>query len=709
MTRVPLAPETRGDSARPGRLGAGGRGERQPRRPRGLLAGSGILVVLLGILLVASAWHLTQGTSGLSLGDLLAALFGNGSAEARDILTGSRLPRLAAGVAVGCALGVAGVLLQSLARNALASPDTLGVTAGSYLAVTAVAALGLSLPFWASGIVAFVGGLLAAALVLGLAGGAGTSTTRLVLAGTALAMALQAATSTLLVLADEKTKGLLAWGNGTLSQLSITAFFNALPVLVVAIVGAVALSRRLDVLGLGDDTAHALGIPVRSTRAIGILVAVVLTATAVTLAGPIGFVGLCAPVIARLLGRIVPSVHLHAMLIPASGLLGAIVVVLADALLRLVLGAEAAMSVPTGVATTLLGAIVLVAMARKIRDSGPTREPPQVRLGLKSSRIFVVVVVVAAAVSGGAALLGLLAGHTWVLTGDIAQWVQGIAPPRIAFALDERAPRIVAALVAGAALALAGSMVQSVSRNPLAEPGILGITGGAGLGAVLVVTSGVATVSGTIIAAGVGGLLAFALVYALAWRGGVNADRLVLIGIGVSYAAVALTTLLLLRSDPWNTPRIFTWLSGTTYGREWEQIVPVAVVLAVAIPLVLALRRELDIVAIDEDSPRLVGIRLERTRLTVLVIAALLAAMSVGAVGVVGFVGLVAPHAARSLVGAKHSRSIPVAMLLGAALVGLADTIGRTVVAPAQIPVGLIVALVGAPYFVWLLWRSRVR
>jgi iron complex transport system permease protein len=138
------------------------------------------------------------------------------------------------------------------------------------------------------------------------------------------------------------------------------------------------------------------------------------------------------------------------------------------------------------------------------------------------------------------------------------------------------------------------------------------------------------------------------------------------------------------------------------------QVVPVAVVLLVAIPLALALRRQLDLLALDDDTPRLVGVSLERTRLGVLLLAAVLAGTSVTAVGVVGFVGLVAPHMARALVGGRHLRVVPVAVLLGAALLGLADTAGRTVIAPAQLPAGLVVALIGAPYFVWLLARSRV-
>lgn len=668
--------------------------EAEGRRPHALLTGIGALAALAVVLFAVACWHLTQGTSGAVFAD-------------PDVLWGSRVPRLAAGIAVGVALGVAGILLQSLARNALASPDTLGVTAGSYLAVTALAAFGIAVPVWASGAVAFAGGLVAAGIVLGLAGGAGSSTTRLILAGTALALAFQACTSTLLILFDEETKGLLAWGSGSLSQLGLTAFLQAAPVVVVVTAAALLLARRLDILALGDDTASSLGVPIRSTRAIGILLAVTLTAVSVTLAGPMGFVGLCAPVLARLLSRIVPSLNRHLLLIPAAGLLGAIVVILSDALLRAIIGAEAAILIPTGVATTLLGAIVLVLMARRLRDAGPTRQPPRVRFGVRSRLRFRIALAVVVLGVVGVLLLGLLAGHTWLLTGDIALWLQGEAPPVIAFALDERAPRIVAAVVAGGALALSGTIIQGVSRNPLADPSILGVTGGAGLGAVLVITSAVSSTAGMIAGAVTGALLAFALVYLLSWRGGLNADRFLLIGIGVSYFSVSLTTFFLLRSNPWDTPKIYTWLSGTTYGRVWDQVLPLALVLAIALPFVVMSRRELDVLSLDEDTPRLVGIRLEPVRLTLLVVAAVLAALSVTAIGVIGFVGLVAPHAARALVGATHARVIPVAVLLGGLLVGVADTIGRTVIAPAQLPAGLVVALIGAPYFVWLLWRSR--
>ncbi|MFE2374740.1 iron ABC transporter permease [Streptomyces sp. NPDC059398] len=674
-------------------------------------AGVAVLVLLLLVTALVGMWHLTQGTSDVGFGDLVRSLTGGatGGAPVGEILTGSRVPRLLAGVAVGFALGCAGTLLQSVTHNTLASPDTLAVTAGAYFTLTLVAAFGIAVPLWASGAVAFAGGLVAAALVLLLAGrAAGTAGTRLILAGSATAMALDAGTGMLLILFDKNTTGLFAWGSGSLAQLNIDASVRALPLLGVVLCVALALSRRLDVMNLGDDTASTLGVPIRSTRVTAVLCAVLLTSTAVTLAGPISFVGLGAPVLARLIATRVGALRLHLFLVPAAGLLGALLILLADATLRAVQGADGAASIPTGVPTALLGSVVIVILALRLRDTGRLRQPPPARIAARSRRAFLLVVCGAVALLAGAVLVAVLAGSLWLRTGDVVLWARGGAPGLIGQALDDRVPRVIAAVLAGAALGLAGCVVQGVVRNPLAEPGVLGITAGAGLGAAGVVTSGMPGGRPVLIAVAVAaGLATFAVIALLSWRGGFLPDRFVLIGIGCGYGLSSVTTFLLLRADPYNTPRIFTWLSGTTYGRTLPDAVPVAVALALALPVLFAMRGRLDLLAVDEDTPRIVGVGVARTRFTALAIAAVLAALSVVAVGVVGFVGLVAPHLARSLVGARHGRSIPVAMLLGGVLVCAADALGRTLVAPAQIPVGLMIALVGAPYFVWVLRKSR--
>lgn len=662
----------------------------------------------LALLVVLAAVHLTQGTSAVGATDLLRLIGGGEDQEAVRVLVASRLPRLLAALAVGVALGFAGAALQSLARNPLASPDTLAVNAGAHLAIVAAAAFGLSLPALPSGGLAFLGGLIASALVLALSGGGRTGTTRLILAGSAIALALGSLTTLLLLLFEQATIGLFAWGNGSLVQSDMNTTAQLAPVIVLGAAGLLMLGGRLDILGLGDDTASVLGVNVRRTRVIVVLLAVLLAAAAVTLAGPIAFVGLCAPVIVRLLGPLVPGVHRHRALLPLSGIAGVLIVVGSDVLLRAVMGGQAGVDVPTGVVTTLFGSAIMIWLARRHRDAGPTRQSPGASTPVRSGRTYGVVVAVCAVVAVTAVVLGMLAGDTWVLFGDIMNWLQGRTGPGYTFVLDQRYPRVAAAALAGAALALAGTTVQAVCRNPLAEPGLLGITAGAGVGAVLLITlvplASIWAVSGV---AGAGALLAFAVVYALSWRGGLNSDRLVLIGVAVWQGCLAIITFIIVYSDPWNTGKALTWMSGSTYGRTAGQIVPVAIALVLLTPVVVAARRELDLLALDEDTPRVLGVPLEPVRLVALGGAALLTSTAVSAVGVIGFVGLVAPHAARALVGSRHTRVIGVAMLLGALLVSLADTLGRTVIAPAQVPAGLVTAIIGTPYFVWLLWRSR--
>ncbi|WP_033289567.1 iron ABC transporter permease [Amycolatopsis jejuensis] len=684
-----------------------------PVQPR--LAAPAVFLAGIVALLALSAVHLLQGTSSLGLGELLRAVLPGGDGNARSqavaVLVASRIPRLAAALLVGLALGFAGCVLQSVARNPLTSPDTLAVNAGAYVSVVGVAAFGVSLPFYANGVVAFVGGLAAAGIVLLVARSSSGGPARLVLAGSAIALALNALTSVLLMLFQERTAGLFGWGSGTTVQSGLRQVSLAAPVIAVGIAATLLLAHRLDVLGLGDDHARVLGIDVRRTRTFAVIVAVLLSAVAVTVAGPIGFVGLCAPVIARLVAARVPGLGKHPLLLPLAGLTGALVVVAADVLLRALVPGDLAISVPTGVVTTLAGAVVLVWLAR--RQPSGTLSTRGTHGTVRSRRWVAVTGLVLAVALAGAFVAALLLGDRVVLLGDVVNWLRGVSGTEVTFALDLRWPRVLAALLGGAALAVAGSLVQAICRNPLAEPSLLGVTPGASVGAISVVLllPGIG-IWPMMAAATVAAFATFALVHRLATgRGaggrGLSSDRLVLVGIGVSAAAMAITTLVVVLGSPWNAHLALTWLAGSTYGRDFAQVVPVLLVLVVALPLALSGARTLDLVSLDEDVPRVLGVPLDRSRLAFASLAALLTAAAACAVGALGFVGLVAPHAARALVGSQHSRSLPVAALLGAVLVTVADTLGRTVLAPTQIAAGLVTALIGAPYFGWLLWRSR--
>lgn len=670
-----------------------------------------VLLLALGVVAATllAAVHVTQGSANVGLPDLLGLLSGGSDDQSAAVLVASRMPRLAAGVLVGVALGVAGLVMQSVSRNVLASPDTLAVNAGSYLAVVAVAAFGVVLPVVGGGAVAFIGGLAAAGVVLALSNGAGRGggTVRLVLAGSAIALALEALTTMLLLLHPERTEGLYAWSKGTLAQTGMTPMLQLGPVVLVAVAALFLFARRFDLMALGDDTATVLGVRVRRTRLIGILIAVLLSAAAVTVAGPIGFVGLAAPAIIRLIAVRVPGMQRHVLLIPAAALMGVVILLGADVLLRLAFGGQAAVEVPTGVVTTIFGAVFLVALALRARASSESGTGFVIGAGL-SRRGRRLVIAASVLLLVALAFTSLLLGDAKLLGGDVLNWVSGQAGPLVEFVMNTRAPRVAAAILAGAALALAGTVVQAVSRNPLAEPAILGVTGGAGVGAVLVITFWpFASFLGVTTGGFVGAAVAAVIVFGLALRGGLASTRLILIGLGVSAAAGAVTSMLIIATDPYNAAKALTWMSGSTYGRTFPQLIPLVIVLLVSVPLLASARRELDLLAFDDDTPRVLGVRLGSARLGLLAVSVALTATAVSAVGVIGFVGLVAPHAARALVGSRHALVLPLAALLGALLVCIADTLGRTMIAPGQLPAGLLTAVVGAPYFVWLLWRSR--
>ncbi|MFJ7073746.1 iron ABC transporter permease [Streptomyces sp. NPDC098781] len=677
-------------------------------RPQSATSRTGAVAVTAALVLLVAALavvDITQGTAAVGAGEVLKALTGRADPADASVVIASRLPRMTAGLLVGAVLGMAGAALQTVSRNVLASPDTLAVNAGSYLALGLVAVTGVSLPLVASSGVAFVGGLAAAAVVLGLSG-LGAGTVRLVLAGSALALGLTAVTEGLLLLFPQETQGLYRWNQGSIGQNGFDGIVQIAPLGVVGLAGLLLVARRVDALALGDDAARGIGVPVRATRVTAVVLAVLLSAAAVTLAGPIGFVGLCAPALVRALARRFHRFARTRAGLPITALTGAALVLGSDVLLRALVPTDLAVAVPTGVVTSLVGAVFLVVMATRLKDTAAAAAPD--RLRIRSRTVFLTTTAVLAAAVVGVTIAAVLLGDSKLLLGDVVNWAQGRAGRTVSFVLDTRVPRVLAALLAGAALALAGTLVQAVTRNPLAEPGVLGVSGGAALGAVLLVTTVPSAGSwGVAGAAFAGAAVSSVVVFGLAARGGFQQNRLVLVGIGVATGTTALVSLLIVLTDPFNAAKALTWLSGSTYGRSLSDVAPLSVVLAVGLAVAVLRRVELDLVSLDEDTPRLLGLSLASGRLGFLLLSVLLSATAVAAAGTIGFVGLVAPHAARALVGRQHVRVVTVAVLLGAVLVCTADLLGRTVIAPAQLGAGLMTAVIGTPYFLHLLVRSR--
>ncbi len=272
-----------------------------------------------------------------------------------------------------------------------------------------------------------------------------------------------------------------------------------------------------------------------------------------------------------------------------------------------------------------------------------------------------------------------------------------------------RLPRILTAFLVGAALATSGAIMQSIMRNPLAEPGILGVSAGAGLAAVALIVW-FRDVPLTLLpwAAFGGALITATAIYVLSWKnGGSTPVRLILIGVALASVLGSLTTFMLVFGDINDVQQAYVWLAGSVYGRNWSHVRALGAWLLVLLPVSFLAARQINALSLGDEIARGLGTRVEAQRVLLLVISAALAAAAVAVAGTFGIVGLVAPHVTRRLVGPSHEGLLPVAALFGGALLVLADLIGRWVIAPSELPIGIVTALIGAPYFMFLLYRSR--
>ncbi|MFE9044300.1 FecCD family ABC transporter permease [Streptomyces sp. NPDC007818] len=312
------------------------------------------------------------------------------------------------------------------------------------------------------------------------------------------------------------------------------------------------------------------------------------------------------------------------------------------------------------------------------------------------------------------AVLGSLAlGSVRIPPGQVLDALTGRAAPSPyrTIVLDVRLPRVVLGTVVGAGLAVVGTVLQALVRNRLADPFLLGISSGASAGAVLVLVLGIGGGLTTTLAlpagAFAGSLVALVLVYALARRGStMTGPRLVLAGVAVSYILTALTTLVLVGAGrPEHFQEALYWSFGGLGSARWDTLVLPTVVLVLGTGVLLVLARPLDLLLTGEEGATVLGLDTARFRAAVFLLASLVTAVMVAASGAVGFVGLMVPHAARLVVGASHRRLLPVAALGGAVALVVADLAARTVAAPQDIPVGVLTALTGGPFFLWLMRR----
>ncbi len=312
--------------------------------------------------------------------------------------------------------------------------------------------------------------------------------------------------------------------------------------------------------------------------------------------------------------------------------------------------------------------------------------------------------------AGAAVLLAVRLGAVDLSMREIADAVRGEGDPAtVAIVQRLRLPRSILAALVGGALAASGATFQALLRNPLAEPFILGVSGGAAVGAVTAIVLAGALATGGIVAASAfgGAILAVVLVFRIASVFGRTLDTRVMLLAGVVmgsfFNACILLALTFADADAFRSA-VF-WIMGSLSGASWRSIALLGAAMVPALLLLFSLARPLNLVALGEETAAYLGVRVERAKLLAYGTASLLTAAAVAASGVIGFVGLVVPHVVRMLWGADHRFLLPASVLLGATFLVLADALARTAVAPTELPVGVVTSFVGVPFFVWLLRR----
>jgi iron complex transport system permease protein len=636
----------------------------------------------------------------------LAAPAGSDAAQLAGILLFDlSVPRILAALVAGGCLAVAGTLFQSLTRNPLASPDLLGITGGAQLGLLA-AMLVPSLAGVASVPLLFACGLGAAACVGAAAGGWRATPLRLVLAGSVCMLLFSALTTLILAFFEQSIVGVSLWASGSLYQPGAAGLKVAASWLVLPLIALPFVIRPLDPLALGDDAAAAAGVRVDATRLAAMVVAVGFASVAVSVAGPLSYVGLIAPNLLRQM-RGAKASRLAA-LVPLSALVGGALVLVTDSAVQ-ALDLDATLS--TGVAIAFVGTPLMLAMIRSgAAWSGALhagQERAVARAGTRfvraidawpwpltaSALVLLGIVLVCAGASFGPTTIGV---QRWLAAFDHRDELARML-------LDLRLPRLICALLAGALLAASGVLMQSIVRNPLAGPEVLGVTQGAGLATLAALVMWPLATHSTLAAASLaGGGITLALTLLLNRRHRYAPLAVALTGIVIGTLWTTLSQWLITQQSV-QPARFVVWLVGGTYGRSWGEVTTLLPWCVLAVPVFALLARPLDLLALGDDQAASLGLPIGVLRPLVLTVATLAACAAVAAVGPVGFIGLMAPHLASMLGARAHRTRLWLAAACGALVLVVADIAARTLLAPREIPAGVLTALIGAPYLLALL------
>jgi len=600
-----------------------------------------------------------------------------------QILATSVVALLAGGL-----LGVVSILLQQLVKNPLASDTTLGVGVGAQLAILIVTLFLPSLAIYGGFYVAFIGAIISMGLVFALSAPSHFNPLILILSGLVVNILLAAVANVMVLFFAERSNGMLSWAAGFLTQISWhTSTLLAITTAVMA-VACLPLLKPLTMMSLDDAQARRLGVPINGIRALVVIIVAVVTALVISEVGLIGFIGLGAASLVNALGISAIGKRLAA----AFGL-GALLLLLTSnvaLLLEPILG----MQIPAGAMTGILGApLIIWLILRQRRERIETVTP--MTSGLAGTPISI------AFWRWGVGVLALIM-LACLFVHDINGW--GISTDW-ALTQQYRLPRSLSAAATGLMLAVAGVLLQTLTRNPMASPEVLGVSSGAALGVILgflfLPSLGLSAGAGTLLVSGLSGAIAvLLLIIWLARR--VSSGYLLLVGIGIAAMMDGVMHMVKLSGDP-RLEAMLSWLSGTTYSAQPSTVWYLTGIAFILFVLSLLLVKPLRVLGLGSGVARNLGVAVTPVTLAILALVAALSTASTLAVGPLSFIGLMVPHLATSLGAVKIERQLPLAALLGAGVMVIADWIGRYVIFPYELPAGTIAAVIGGGYFLWLI------
>ncbi|MEZ2126393.1 MULTISPECIES: Fe(3+)-hydroxamate ABC transporter permease FhuB [unclassified Sinorhizobium] len=608
----------------------------------------------------------------------------------RLVLLYATLPRMATALLAGAALALAGTILQQILRNPLASPTTLGVSAGANLALVSAMLFFPSLTGFTRDGVALLGSSLAAIAIFTISAKHGLSPFALVLSGLIVGLWCGAAAAILVLMNDQYLSGIFIWGAGSLSQQSWTIPLSLAPKVLFLAAFAILATRPLTLAQLSDAGAQSLGLSVKWARAFALALAIALSAIVTSAAGVIGFIGLVAPQIARLAG----ARRMLSQLI-WSPVLGAALLLLTDQMIKLVAPGD---FIPTGAVTALLGGPILIALLPRLETSPrtlPSSFRPSKNLNFAPTTVAVVLTLALTAAIG-AVFLGRSPEGAWTWL-PLDAWDQ-VLPLRI--------PRVAAAFGAGLVLGATGLVLQRLTGNEMASPEVLGISAGATMG--IAVSMFALAAPGLAIQLGFatgGALLVLLLIFLLSARSAFGPNRVLLAGIAFGAMLDAGIGVLAANGDPRGLALI-RWMAGSTYFVDNAIAGTALVISLVSLVAASLLYRWLALLQLGPATASELGLNISVARAVLFALAAVMTAAATLVVGPLTFIGLMAPHLAQGLGIRRPAIQLWAAALSGAILLVVADWVGRMIAFPYQVPAGLISALVGTPILL-LLFRRR--